>query len=155
MTGELRVQTSFDGPLNFSSGVFWMSFDSRNQYWVAANGLDWESMAIGAVAGSGFDLPLMAASTSYDGEYRRGAVQSRSAFLEGTYDIIPDELKLIAGARYNDDRTSSIDDDLGRRRTSPAEWPCAGRNAKLHGERWRPGARMRWLAGTSSACRRA
>ncbi len=104
-TGELRFQTSFEGPLNFSAGAFWMSFDSRNQYWVASNGLDYESMVLGAFVGSGF-APLMDASTSYDGEYRRGAVQSRSAFLEGTYDIIPDTLRFIAGARYNDDRSS-------------------------------------------------
>ncbi|HXC54355.1 MAG TPA: TonB-dependent receptor, partial [Rhizomicrobium sp.] len=107
-TGELRFQTSFDGPLNFSAGAFFMSFDSRNQYWVASNGLDWESMVIGAFAGDATKTPLMLASTSYDGEYRRGAVQSRSAFLEGTYDIVPDVLKFIAGARYNDDRSSLI-----------------------------------------------
>jgi outer membrane receptor protein involved in Fe transport len=107
-TGELRLQTAFDGPLNFSAGVFWMSYDSRNQYWVAANSLDWESMVIGAFAGNAGKLPLMLASTSYDGEYRRGAVQSRSIFLEGTYDLIPDTLKIIAGARYNDDRESDL-----------------------------------------------
>jgi outer membrane receptor protein involved in Fe transport len=118
-TGELRFQTAFDGPLNFSAGAFWMSYDSRNQYWVAANSLDWESMVIGAAYGTFVaplpppiglgiaNLPLMLASTSYDGEYRRGAVQSRSIFLEGTYDVIPDELKVIAGARYNDDRSSA------------------------------------------------
>jgi iron complex outermembrane recepter protein len=110
-TGELRFQTAFSGPLNFSAGAFFMSFDSRNQYWVASNGLDWESMVIGAfVGGSAGNLPLMDASTSYDGEYRRGAVQSRSAFLEGTYDF-SDDLKLIAGARYNDDRTSAQETD--------------------------------------------
>jgi outer membrane receptor protein involved in Fe transport len=107
-TGELRLQTSFDGPLNFSAGVFWMSYDSRNQYWVASPTLDWESMVIGAFAGNAAKLPLMLASTSYDGEYRRGAVQSRSIFLEGTYDMIPDTLKIIAGARYNDDRSSAL-----------------------------------------------
>src|SRR6185437_10968602 len=106
-TGEVRFQTAFNGPLNFTAGAFWMSFDSRNQYWVASNGLDWESMVLGAfVGGSAGNLPLMDASTSYDGEYRRGAVQSRSAFLEATYDLT-DELKFIAGARYNDDRSSS------------------------------------------------
>ncbi|HJW39926.1 MAG TPA: TonB-dependent receptor [Rhizomicrobium sp.] len=105
-TGELRLQTAFNGPMNFTAGVFWMSFDSRNQYWVASNGLDWEALVIGAEAGAGAgNAPLVDASTSYDGEYRRGAVQSRSAFLEGTYDFT-DDLKLIAGARYNDDRTS-------------------------------------------------
>ena len=108
LTGEVRFATNFDGPLNFTAGAFWMSFDSRNQYWVAANGLDWESMVIGAFAGDGTKTPLMLASTSYDGEYRRGAVQSRSAFFEATYDIIPDTLKLIAGARFNDDRSSAL-----------------------------------------------
>jgi outer membrane receptor protein involved in Fe transport len=112
-TGEVRFQTSFNGPLNFSAGAFFMSFDSRNQYWVASNGLDFEAIELGAfVGGSAGNLPLVDASTSYDGEYRRGAVQSRSAFLEGTYDF-NDALKLIAGARYNDDRTSAQE-------TSPA-----------------------------------
>jgi len=105
-TGELRFQTAFSGPLNFTAGAFFMSFDSRNQYWVASNGLDWEAIVLGAAIGAGAgNAPLVDASTSYDGEYRRGAVQSRSAFLEGTYDFTP-ELKLIAGARFNDDRTS-------------------------------------------------
>ncbi|MBS0472397.1 MAG: TonB-dependent receptor plug domain-containing protein [Proteobacteria bacterium] len=107
-TGELRLSTNFDGPLNFTTGVFYMSYDGRNQYWVASNGLDWESMVVGAFAGDGTKTPLMLASTSYDGEYRRGAVQSRSAFLEATYDIIPDELRLIVGGRYNDDRSSAL-----------------------------------------------
>jgi iron complex outermembrane receptor protein len=115
-TGEVRFQTSFDGPLNFSAGAFWMSFDSRNQYWVASNGLDWESIAVGAAFGQfalptlGLGLgpsPLMLASPDYDGEARRGAVQSRSMFLEGTYEF-SDDLKLIAGARYNDDRDSAV-----------------------------------------------
>jgi len=106
-TGELRFQTSFEGPLNFSAGAFFMSFDGRNQYWVASNGLDWESMVIGAFAGSSVGgVPLMQADPTFDSEYRRGAVQSRSAFLEGTYDITND-LKFIAGARYNDDRSSA------------------------------------------------
>ncbi|HUO91216.1 MAG TPA: TonB-dependent receptor plug domain-containing protein [Rhizomicrobium sp.] len=108
-TGELRLQTAFDGPLNFSGGIFWMSFDGRNQYWVASNGLDWESMVIGAFAGGAAgNLPLMAANPTFDSEYRRGAVQSRSIFLEGTYDLIPDTLRVIAGARYNDDRVSAL-----------------------------------------------
>ena len=28
-TGEVRFQTSFDGPLNFSAGAFWMSYQAR------------------------------------------------------------------------------------------------------------------------------
>src|SRR5258707_13761373 len=40
-------------------------------------------------------------------EIRRSFVQSRSAFLEGSWDIA-NELKLIVGARFNDDRDSEL-----------------------------------------------
>jgi iron complex outermembrane recepter protein len=87
-----------------------MNYQGRNQYWVASNGLDWEAMTFGALAGSLIygGAPTLMSTTSYDGEYRRDDVQSRSVFLEGTYDIIPDELKAIVGARYNDDRSSYL-----------------------------------------------
>ena len=115
LTGELRFQTSFDGPLNLSAGAFWMSYQARNQYWVASNGLDFEAIAIGGIArfltvaaGGSDPGALVAALPAFDAEYRRNDVQSRSAFLEGTYDVIPDEVKVIVGARYNDDRSSLL-----------------------------------------------
>ncbi|MGZ5529582.1 MAG: hypothetical protein ACXWJB_12975, partial [Limisphaerales bacterium] len=115
LTGEVRFQTGFDGPLNFSAGAFWMSYQARNQYWVASNGLDFEAIAIGGIArfltvaaGGSDPGALVTALPAFDAEYRRNDVQSRSAFLEGTYDVIPDELKVIVGARYNDDRSSLL-----------------------------------------------
>jgi iron complex outermembrane receptor protein len=115
LTGEVRFQTSFEGPINFSAGAFWMSFQSRNQYWVASSSLDFEAIAIGGlnraltIAGGGPDQgPIVTALPTFDAEYRRGDVQSRSAFVEGTWDVIPDSLKVIVGARYNDDRTSLL-----------------------------------------------
>jgi outer membrane receptor protein involved in Fe transport len=115
LTGEVRFQTSFDGPFNFSAGAFWMSYQARNQYWVASSSLDEEAIAIGAIArflteasGGGDPGALVAADPTFDAEYRRNDVQSRSVFLEGTWDVIPDELKVIAGARYNDDRASLL-----------------------------------------------
>ncbi|MEI9996849.1 MAG: TonB-dependent receptor [Rhizomicrobium sp.] len=109
LTGEIRFQTSFEGPLNFSAGAFWMSFQSRNQYWVASSALDFEAIAIGGlVTGlTGSPVPLVAADPTFDSESRRDDVQSRSIFLEGTYDIT-DDLRFIAGARYNDDRQSLL-----------------------------------------------
>ena len=104
-TAELRFQTSFDGPLNFSAGAFYMTFNGENQYWVAFTGGDWASTTIGALAATFTPVPapLMDRTPDYAGEYRKGLVESRSAFLEATYEIT-DELKLIAGGRYNDDR---------------------------------------------------
>ena len=113
ITGELRFQTNLKGPLNFSAGAFWLSYDAHNQYWVAASGLDYEAIVLGAIANpcslakacaTALTTPDTVLGTpDFDAEYRRNFVQDRSAFLEATYDIIPDELKFIAGARFNDD----------------------------------------------------
>jgi hypothetical protein len=108
-TGELRLQTNLKGPLNFSAGAFYMTFNSENQYWVAAPSLDWQAIALGALIGPLENTTRPGAAqilgmTDFDGEYRRGFDQDRSAFLEGTWDIVPDELKFIAGARFNDEK---------------------------------------------------
>ena len=106
-TGEVRFQTAFEGPLNFSAGAFYMANRNRNQYWVAGDTLDWEAIVLGAVTGQGLgNLPLVLADTAYDGEYRKGDVLSRSAFVEATYEILPNTLSAIVGARFNDDRAS-------------------------------------------------
>jgi len=105
MTGEIRFQTAFDGPFQMSAGLFYMGYRSNNQYWVVANSLDLAAIDFGAAFGGA--AASVAANPTFDAEYRRGDVQSRSAFLEGTYDLIPDTLKLTAGARYNDDRNNT------------------------------------------------
>jgi outer membrane receptor protein involved in Fe transport len=109
MTGELRLSTNFDGPLNFTAGAFYMTYDAHNQYWVAANGLDYESIVLGASIGAlvAPGVPFLDAMPDFDAEYRRNNVTSRSGFLEATYDVL-DDLKVIAGARFNDDRTSLL-----------------------------------------------
>ena len=109
-TGEVRLQTDFKGPLNFSSGFFYMSEFLENQYWVVANSLDWEAAMLGAfltpcVQGKCSLRPYVLAMPTFDAEARRFNVQSRSAFLEGTYEFL-DDFKFILGARFNDDRAS-------------------------------------------------
>jgi outer membrane receptor protein involved in Fe transport len=106
MTGEVRFQTAFDGPFQLSAGLFYMAYRSNNQYWVVANSLDMSAIAFGAAFGGA--AASVAADPTFDAEYRRGDVQSRSAFLEGSYDILPDTLKFTMGARYNDDRNNSF-----------------------------------------------
>ncbi len=50
LTGELRFNTSFDGRFNMSAGaVLDVVPQSRNQYWVVSNRLDFEASAIGGL----------------------------------------------------------------------------------------------------------
>src|SRR5205085_2103311 len=97
----------------FTAGLFYMSFRARNQYWVAANVLDWDSIIIGALQGIGSNKATLDALPAFVAEVRHGDVQSRSAFLEGTYQIIPDELKTTIGVRFNDDRGSALANKIG------------------------------------------
>jgi outer membrane receptor protein involved in Fe transport len=107
-TGELRFQTSFDGPLNFSAGAFYMSFEGRNQYWASASTFDYSATVLGAFLGNALAgrNGMVAALPEFDIEYRKDDIVSRSAFLEGTYDAIPGTLKFTLGGRFNDDRES-------------------------------------------------
>jgi outer membrane receptor protein involved in Fe transport len=109
-TGELRFQTSFDGPLNFSAGAFYMSFEGRNQYWASASTFDYSAIVLGAFLGNALAgrNGMVAALPEFDIEYRRDDIVSRSAFLEGTYDVLPGTLKFTLGARFNDDRESKL-----------------------------------------------
>jgi outer membrane receptor protein involved in Fe transport len=105
-TGEVRFQTAFEGPLNFTAGAFYMSFNERTQYWVAAPTLDYDAIVIGAISGNATAgvNGLVFGTPTFDSESRNDDILSRSAFLEGTYEAIPDLLKFTVGARYNDDR---------------------------------------------------
>ena len=106
-TGELRLSTSFAGRLNFTAGLFYMSYTQGNQYWVAAPALDWDALVLGARQSTLATGAQIEALSAFDGENRNNNTLSRSAFLEGTYELIPNELQLIAGARFNDDRQHS------------------------------------------------
>jgi outer membrane receptor protein involved in Fe transport len=109
-TGELRLRTDFAGPLNFSAGAFYMSFQGRNQYWVSASSFDYSAIVLGSFLGNALAgrNGLVAALPQVDIEYRRNDILSRSAFLETTYEALPGTLKFIAGLRFNDDRESKL-----------------------------------------------
>ncbi len=103
---EARIQSDFDGPVNFLVGGFWMDVDLDNQYWVFATGLDYFSAVFPAAAlgadATGWVAPQFNNSTD------AYSIESQAVFGEIYYDFT-DRLKLTVGARYTID-TKEISD---------------------------------------------
>ncbi len=104
-TGEARFNTNFQGPFQAHAGAFFMSTNFRNQYWDVSNAQDYDAILTGALVGNFFERQngLVGAMPALDAEFRNYSLTSQSAFLEGEYQIF-DDLKITAGARFNDER---------------------------------------------------
>jgi outer membrane receptor protein involved in Fe transport len=98
-TGEMRFTSNFDGPFNFTVGLYHNRDRSDAHYYVDADTLDYASVILGGATINGFDLY----PSQYDNNTNRYTLLSNSIFGEGHYDLIPNELKFTLGARYSDD----------------------------------------------------
>jgi len=95
-SGELRLQSNYDGPFNFLVGGFYMESQNDTDYWVIATGLDYFAALGAGVDGVGLVNP---AFNNHTKEYN---LESTALFGEIYYDI-SDTLKLTVGARYTID----------------------------------------------------
>lgn len=95
-SGELRLQSNFDGAFNFLIGGFYMQSETDSDYWVVATGLDYFASLGAGVDGVGLVSPAFNSETD---EYN---IESTAIFGEVYYDIT-DALKLTVGARYTID----------------------------------------------------
>jgi outer membrane receptor protein involved in Fe transport len=100
-SAEARIQSDYEGPLNFLLGGFYMDVDIDNQYWVFQTGLDYFS-AVAAAAlvgadGAGWVAPMFNNSTD---DY---SIESTAIFGEVYYDFT-ETVKLTLGARYTIDQ---------------------------------------------------
>lgn len=108
---ELRLQSSFVGPLNFSGGLNFVDYSTTTDYYVLSNGLTAPVESLAVVAGVPYALDFSAIPTGsganyYDNrtDYRLGAY---AAFGELYYKPT-DDFKLTFGLRYGIDRKWDI-----------------------------------------------
>ena len=102
-TQELRLQSSFDGPINFNVGGIYLTYDARSITYVATNAAN---AAVRVVAPTAYVDPLR--EPDYTGhnyfvsltEYE---LTSKAAFGE-VYWRATDTLRLTLGLRYTDDK---------------------------------------------------
>jgi outer membrane receptor protein involved in Fe transport len=97
---EARIQSDYDGPLNFLLGGFYMDVDLKNQYWVLHTGLDYFAAvapaALFAADGIGWVAP------QFNNDVMDYTIESKALFGELYYDFT-ETLKLTLGARYTID----------------------------------------------------
>ncbi|MFN4024575.1 MAG: TonB-dependent receptor [Hyphomonas sp.] len=122
---ELRLQSNFDGPLNFNLGAIYVDFeaidpyDTTAGYYVLSNSLTALTQINNALGGAVFGapvpiddgvggIPAFGGSLVGDGgNYFRSLspyrLESFAVFGEGYYDVT-DNLKFTLGLRYTDDK---------------------------------------------------
>ncbi len=104
-SGELIVNTDFDGPLNFLvGGIYADSRISENSYFVNSFGIDYISGVLGAFTALGNGLPPSYLGTPFFRNNTDDArLKSYGIFGEAYYEM-SDAVKLTLGVRYNNDK---------------------------------------------------
>ena len=104
-TEEIRLQSSFKGPINFNAGAIFLNFDNQTNYYVLGNTLTAAAVTSAFSPNNYVDTsnPPTGEGHNYYDNRSRYSLRSRAAFGELYYQIT-DDIKLTAGYRYTDDR---------------------------------------------------
>jgi iron complex outermembrane receptor protein len=110
IAGEMLVSTKFDGPFNVLLGGTYVDNEiTKNQYNVAAFGLDYAGAMLGALTALGRTLqgaptpPSYLGPTFFASSTPEFGLKSYGIFGEAYFEP-SDKLKLTVGARYNNDK---------------------------------------------------
>ena len=111
---EFRVQSNYDGNLNFMVGAFNLDYEGRNRYVVRNAGLALPGQIL-PINQAVFPAPFGAANPhdevnphmqGYENDTRLYELDAQAIFGELYYDVSPD-LRLTLGARYSDETKKS------------------------------------------------
>jgi outer membrane receptor protein involved in Fe transport len=111
---EFRVQSNYDGNLNFMVGAFNLDYEGRNRYVVRNAGLALPGQIL-PINSAVFPAPFGAANPhdevnphmhGYENDTRLYELDAQAVFGELYYDVSPD-LRLTLGARYSDETKKS------------------------------------------------
>jgi outer membrane receptor protein involved in Fe transport len=118
-TEELRLQSSFKGPVNFSAGLFYSEETSplgSNNYFVFSNALTGSAYANNAAGGALLggpiytdpsQVPTGSGHNYYDARDGGGFLKTYAGFAEVYWQLTP-TLKLTLGGRYNVDQLYNL-----------------------------------------------
>ncbi len=101
-TGEVRVSSNFEGPLNFVIGGYHIYNRNDAEYYVNASTLDYFGTILGGLIADGTTF----GPTQYDNNNTNYKLESSSAYAEAYWDIVPEKWKLTVGGRFSHDEKS-------------------------------------------------
>ena len=108
-TGELRLQSSFDGAINFNAGVFALNLDRSTTTFTSTNATN--AFHLASRNASFYDatpgIPVSGLGHNYFFVYTPYELESQAVFGE-LYWNWTDALKFTVGARYTEDEKSRI-----------------------------------------------
>ena len=111
---ELRIQSNYDGNLNFMVGAFNLDYEGRNRYVVRSTGLAFPGQVL-PINAAVFPAPFGAANPhdevnphmqGYENDTRLYELDAQALFGELYYDVNQD-LRLTFGARYSEEEKKS------------------------------------------------
>jgi iron complex outermembrane receptor protein len=108
-TEELRLTgNSFDGRLEWQGGLYYEKSDSLGLTGTASpsNTLYCSNVAAMVCVDNADETPTTTGSMQY--QNAETSIENMAAYLQGTYDIIPDLLSTTIGVRYTMDETNSV-----------------------------------------------
>jgi len=109
-TGELRLQSSFDGAFNFNFGVFALNLDRSSTSFTSTNATNAFRLASASPLGyydASPNVPVSGLGHNYFFVKTPYELESQAAFGE-IYWNMTDTLKLTVGARYTEDEKSRV-----------------------------------------------
>jgi outer membrane receptor protein involved in Fe transport len=106
---ELRLQSSFDGPLNFNVGALYLTFDTDTDYFVFSNTLTIAAATGVPIPGRFIDpnFPPTGEGHNYYINRTPYSLKSMSVFGEVYWQVL-DNLKITGGLRRNKDEKNQI-----------------------------------------------
>lgn len=116
LSGEVRFNTKFNGPVNFMLAGYSLHASDTTDYYVASPMLDYPSILLGGFLGPYYN-PLQCSTAaciqapSFYHNFEIDKLESDAIFGEVYYTAIPDVLKFTGGLRYTVD-TKTADDRI-------------------------------------------
>ena len=107
-SGEIRLTSSFDGPLNFMLGFFYLDYTFTSNYYIVSSALDYFSLLTVPNACGPICDGLTQSTSFFNNVADPYELKSWAVFAEAYWDI-GDELRLTGGIRYTDDKKTVTD----------------------------------------------
>ena len=107
-SAELRLNSHYDGPINFMAGFFYLNYTNSSNYYIVSAALDYLALLAVPYACGSYCDGLAQSTSMFNNVVDPYKLESWAIFGEVYYDI-SDTVRLTGGLRYTDDTKTVTD----------------------------------------------